>query len=1127
MKHNLMPAAPGDQQLPRPHEVFISYSRKDKDFVRRLDEALKSRGREAWVDWEDIRPTEEWMQAIYAAIEGADTFVFVLTPDSVASIVCGREIAHAAAHNKRMVPIVARDVNADTAPEALAKLNWIFFRESDDFEKANDTLVSALDTDLDWIRAHTRLLTRAIEWENKGKNNSFVLRGDDLGGAEQWLAQAGAEKERQPTPLQTEYIIASRKAAAQRQRIILAAVTCGAVVALILASVAWKQRTKAVAQEKIAIENAGKVKRTSVQADFDVALLQQQNSKEVSVPALAHLARALRTQPDATGPKEYLISLLRRHSWSLPQSEPLRHDDSVDAVSFSPDGRHVITISNHTARVWDAESGVPLGKPLQHDGIVEAASFSPDGQRIVTACSDNTARVWDARSGKPVGEPLRHEGSVHSAKFSPDGHLIVTASDDNTARIWDAESGNSMGEPLRHKNSVLSASFSPDGRLIATASSDSTARIWDAATGKRAGNPLPHKEEVYSANFSPDGRLIVTASRDSTAQVWDVKSCKPLGGPLTHNTDSAVRAASFSPDGGLIVTASKSLRTLERSPLGQIVAESIDSTAQIWEVESGKPLGEPLRHDGDIDAASFSPDGYFFVTTLGNMAQIWDVKTGKPMGEPLRHKAPVNMARFSPDGRLIITGSRDNTACVWQVESGTPQGEPLRSETGEIRTASFSANGQFIVTGERQYDSEGDGGTVRLWDVESGKPVGKPLRIDVLVQLVRFSPDGHLIVTSSADNTARVWDSETGKLLGQPLRHEKDIKAINFSRDGRRIVTASVDHSARVWNAFSGKPLGEPFQHDSIVVAASFSPDGRRILTVAGDEMARVWDVETGELSAKSPRHDEQVESAIFSPDGRLIATASQDGTARMWDVESGKQLGEPLRHEKGVAAVNFSPDGRRIITASYDNTARVWEVQSGQPVSEPLRHDGAVVAACFSPDGRRVVTASRDKIVRSWDVESGKPVSEPFLHKKEIESARFSADGRWLLTKSAGDWRIWDIAIDLDGPLPLWVPDLAEAVGAKQFDNQGALVEAKKSIVQLRKGLLALKGDDFWSRFGRWFVMRGPERTISPNSKMTVRDYIERCIEWGSEGSLDEAEKLAAGNAELLRRIAAKRSPP
>ena len=49
-----MPVPPGDEQAPRPQEVFISYSRKDKEFVRRLDEALKRRDREAWVDWEGI-----------------------------------------------------------------------------------------------------------------------------------------------------------------------------------------------------------------------------------------------------------------------------------------------------------------------------------------------------------------------------------------------------------------------------------------------------------------------------------------------------------------------------------------------------------------------------------------------------------------------------------------------------------------------------------------------------------------------------------------------------------------------------------------------------------------------------------------------------------------------------------------------------------------------------------------------------------------------------------------------------------------------------------------------------------------------------------------------------------------
>jgi hypothetical protein len=417
-----MPAAPGDQQLPRPQEVFISYSRKDKEFVRRLDEALKSRGREAWVDWEDIRPTEEWMQAIYAAIEGADTFVFVITPDSVASDVCNREIARAAAHNKRMVPIVARDVNADSVPEALAKLNWIFFRESDNFEKATDTLISALDTDLDWVHAHTRLLTRAIEWESKGKNNSFVLRGDDLRSAEQWLAEASTNKEPKPTALQTKYIIASRKAATRRQRIMLGALTFGFVLAIALAVVAWEKRTEAVRNANEAKRQETKAKTTSVQADFDLAMMYRKQSDAVGPRTLAHLARALRTSGDARLPRQYVVSLLRDSPWFLAQTEPMRHESAVNAASFSPYGRRIVTASDDkTARVWDAESGNSVNEPMHHEGVVTMASFSPDGQRIVTSSKDETARVWDAESGKPLGEPMHHEGVVTMASFSPDG----------------------------------------------------------------------------------------------------------------------------------------------------------------------------------------------------------------------------------------------------------------------------------------------------------------------------------------------------------------------------------------------------------------------------------------------------------------------------------------------------------------------------------------------------------------------------------------------------------------------------------------------------------------------------------------------------------------------------------
>ena len=140
--------------------------------VRRLDEELKRRDREAWVDWEGIPPGDTWEKTIYGAIEASHTFIFVLTPDSIVSEVCSKEIAHAAANNKRLVPIVHRDVVAERVPKSLGELNQTFFRDSDDFNKATDKLISALDTDLDWVHAHTRLLTRAIEWNANGKNTT-------------------------------------------------------------------------------------------------------------------------------------------------------------------------------------------------------------------------------------------------------------------------------------------------------------------------------------------------------------------------------------------------------------------------------------------------------------------------------------------------------------------------------------------------------------------------------------------------------------------------------------------------------------------------------------------------------------------------------------------------------------------------------------------------------------------------------------------------------------------------------------------------------------------------------------------------------------------------------------------
>ena len=60
-----------------------------------------------------------------------------------------------------------------------------------------------------------------------------------------------------------------------------------------------------------------------------------------------------------------------------------------------------------------------------------------------------------------------------------------------------------------------------------------------------------------------------------------------------------------------------------------------------------------------------------------------------------------------------------------------------------------------------------------------------------------------------------------------------------------------------------------------------------------------------------------------------------------------------------------------------------------------------------------------------------------------------------------------------------------------------------------------------FW---GRWFLAGRSSRTISPFSKLTVPESIENRIKENTAESLDEAERLAYGNAELFERISKAR---
>ena len=103
--------------------VYVSYSRKDGDTVAAIVNALRDAGQDVWVDEDGILPSTQWMEEIKTAIANADSVVFVVSPDSVASEVCRTELQYAVDLPKRMVPVVIRDTQVEAIPAPLSEMD--------------------------------------------------------------------------------------------------------------------------------------------------------------------------------------------------------------------------------------------------------------------------------------------------------------------------------------------------------------------------------------------------------------------------------------------------------------------------------------------------------------------------------------------------------------------------------------------------------------------------------------------------------------------------------------------------------------------------------------------------------------------------------------------------------------------------------------------------------------------------------------------------------------------------------------------------------------------------------------------------------------------------------------------
>src|SRR5262245_6651402 len=204
-------SAAGDRKL----RVFISYSRKDEDFAQEQLAGLEVVGFEPYLDKHDIAAGEDWEARLGRLIEAADTVVFVISTDAVASDRCAWEVAHTVNLKKRLLPIVWRRVEEDQVPLRLKQLNYIFFDRALSFGASLEALAIALRTDVEWVREHTRVGEAALRWDARGRAEALLWRGQELAAAKNWLA-AQPEYAPEPTLLHHEFIKTAEDAEAAR-----------------------------------------------------------------------------------------------------------------------------------------------------------------------------------------------------------------------------------------------------------------------------------------------------------------------------------------------------------------------------------------------------------------------------------------------------------------------------------------------------------------------------------------------------------------------------------------------------------------------------------------------------------------------------------------------------------------------------------------------------------------------------------------------------------------------------------------------------------------------------------------------------------------------------------------------
>lgn len=844
-------------------DIFISYSRQDKAFAKALCEALEKLNHQVWIDWQGIRSAQPWETEILEGIQAATRFIYIISPDAAASKYCQWEVEQAIANQKKLIPVLCREIDLKTLPLSVTQLQMISFCSDDSFSTSIEKLMGVISADLEYDRFYIKLEQRYQEWLKQDRQEGF-LRGRDLEEAETWLATS-AGKNPPPNDLQKGFIQTSRQQQQQETE-------------------RWKNLYEEAERRRLDAEfNEIKALCKSSEALFVVNRI----SEALQEAFIA--GKKLQASPQASSDtklRQQVTQVLRQAAFMAKEYNRIHgHSAPVWSIAISPDETHFATASTDgTIKIWQVDGTLKTVIENSENGLSHCLQFSPKESLLASAHIDGYIKLWQLE-GTCLQEIPAQDYEINTLDFSPDGQRIASAGSKGIVKIHSLE-GQLLATQATHQAWIRTVKFSPDGQSLAIASSnasDSAVWLWQP--------PNQILEKLDGANalqFSPDGSRLALSR-------WDKVHLTDLTGKILvtyQGHRQQVVAVTFSPDGETLATASS------------------DGTVKIWNL-SGEVL-QTLHHDSSVNDVTFSPSG----NTLMSVASDGSI-SGWRLHNPLLKVLSTSRKKLygvsvSPDGKFLTSSDEECGVKLCRIN-----GELVRILDGHqdvVFHAPFSLDSQTIATASFDH-------TVKLWDLD-----GNVLNIfqhQNRAWSVSFCPNGQSFVVGGYENIIRHWDRD-GHLIKTFLMPENcNSECVSISFDGSKLVAGTTTAKAYVWS-MDGTLLHELSRHARAVCGVAWSPDDTIIATASRDNTVILWNLD-GEVIAKLQGHQSWVTAVTFSPDGQYVATTSFDNTLKIWQL-NGNLLATLKGHEDAVCKLDFSPDGKFLFSAGHDGKLLRWQ---------------------------------------------------------------------------------------------------------------------------------------------------------------------------------------------------------